>query len=76
MEFSKHNWAMISETILLFASKCSFLASRPLILDIVISEYPGKSHKCQEFHFYDVITLVLYSCGFGSNRLQMILKFH
>ena len=28
MEFSKHNWAMTSET--LFAPKCSFLASRPL----------------------------------------------
>ena len=51
MEFSKHNWAMISETILLFASKCSFLASRPLILDVVLSEYPGKSHNVRNFIF-------------------------
>ena len=51
MEFSKHNWAMISETILLFASKCSFLASRPLILDVVLSEYPGKSHNVRNFTF-------------------------
>ena len=47
-------WSFLSITGLqsqrqLFALKCSFLASRPLILDIVLSEYPGKSHNVRNF---------------------------
>ena len=48
MEFSKHNWATISETI------CpEMLIWQVGLLDIVLSEYPDKSDDFRIF-FYDV----------------------
>ena len=43
--------------------KCSFLVDVGL-LDIVLSEYPYKSHNFRNLIFYDVMTLVGYSAGF------------
>ena len=47
MEFSKHNWAMISETI------CPQSAHfwQVGLLDIVLSEYLDKSHNFRNFIF-------------------------
>ena len=50
MESSEHNWANISETI------CPKLLIfwRVSVLDVVLSEYPNKSHNFTNFIFYDV----------------------
>ena len=45
MEFSEYNWAKISETI------CPEMAifGKLGLLDIVLSEYPDKSHNFRNF---------------------------
>jgi len=57
MEFSKHNWAMISENL---PQNSHFWQVGP---DIVLSEYPDKSHNFRNFIFYDVTLSVLYFSG-------------
>ena len=46
MEFSEYNRLTSQRQ---FAPKCSFLISRPL--DIVLSEFPDKSHNFRNFIF-------------------------
>ena len=47
MEFSKHNWAKISETI----CRKMLIFGQVGLLDIVLSEYYGKSHNFRNFIF-------------------------
>ena len=50
MEPSEHKWANISETI------CSemLVFHEVGLLDLVLSEYPDKSHNFTNLFFYDV----------------------
>ena len=69
MEFSKHNWATISETIcpemLIFGKYASWTFFFQNIL---------KKPIIQECHFYDVITLVLYRPIPGLRHFTSFIK--
>ena len=51
MELSEHNWANISETI---CPEMLICGKYICLLDVVLSEYPDKSHNFTNFIFYDV----------------------
>ena len=53
MESSEHNWANISETI--FPRNASF--GQVGLLNVVLPEYPDKSHNFTNLFFYDVTLL-------------------
>ena len=43
-------------------------------LDIVLSEYPDKSHNFINLNFYDVITLKLYNHHYAKPRIHKTLQ--
>ena len=49
MEISEYNWATISETIISLPQNAHFWQVG--LLDVVLSEYPYKSHNFRDFIF-------------------------
>ena len=72
MEFSKHNWATISETI---CPEMLIFGKLVGLLGIVLSEYPDKSHNFRNFIF--MTSSLQYSMRpmLGNPRQSWILDF-
>ena len=72
MEFSKHNWARISETI------CPemLIYLQVGLLHIVLSEYPDKSHDFKNFIFTTSHFSSLYRCLQAENNGLEILFYN
>ena len=71
IEFSKHNWARISETIC--PQMLIFLQVG--LLHIVLSEYPDKSHDFKNFIFTTSHLSALYRCLQAENNGLEILFY-